>query len=467
MRKLRIWGKYMSEKKSETSSGYKRSLSNAHIQLIALGGTIGTGLFLGVGDSIHRAGPSVILIYIIVGIFLFLLMRALGELIMSDLNKHTYIDFIEQYLGKNIGFITGYLYWLSWITLGMAETTALGIYFKYWFPTLKPWVPGIITIVALLIINLISARVFGNLEFSFAIIKIITIVAFVLLILYLLITGGKTSFGPVAFANLDDHGGFFARGPHGFLQGFQMVIFSFIGVELIGLTAAEAQNPETTLKRAINQLPIRIILFYVMAILGILLVIPWSKVSTNSSPFVQALGATGIRNASSIINFVVISAAVSSTNSFLYSAGRLLFSVTYDGKGKWNKAFGHLSRRQLPQNALILSALLMGCAPAITLVIGDQAFNFISSTSTSMFLIIWCLMVLTHISYRRKTPADQLNDFKMPGFPYIDYFILLFFILLIILLLVLPSYRIPMIAAIVTFIVLYLISKLWSNEKAV
>lgn len=457
----------MGEKKSETSSGYKRTLSNAHIQLIALGGTIGTGLFLGVGDSIHRAGPSVILIYIIVGIFLFLLMRALGELIMSDLNKHTYIDFIEQYLGKNIGFITGYLYWLSWITLGMAETTALGIYFKYWFPTLKPWIPGIITIVALLIINLISAHVFGNLEFSFAIIKIITIVAFVLLILYLLITGGKTSFGPVTFANLDDHGGFFARGPHGFLQGFQMVIFSFIGVELIGLTAAEVQNPETTLKRAINQLPIRIILFYVMAILGILLVIPWSKVSTNSSPFVQALGATDIPNASSIINFVVISAAVSSINSFLYSAGRLLFSVTYDGKGKWNKAFGHLSRRQLPQNALILSALLMGCAPAIVLVIGDQAFNFISSTSTSMFLIIWCLMVLTHISYRRKTPADQLNDFKMPGFPYIDYFILLFFILLIILLLILPSYCIPMIAAIVTFIVLYLISKLWSNEKAV
>ncbi|MCT0197161.1 amino acid permease [Lactobacillus helveticus] len=457
----------MSEKKSETSSGYKRTLSNTHIQLIALGGTIGTGLFLGVGDSIHRAGPSVILIYIIVGIFLFLLMRALGELIMSDLNKHTYIDFIEQYLGKNIGFITGYLYWLSWVALGMAETTALGIYFKYWFPTLKPWIPGIITIVALLIINLISTRVFGNLEFSFAIIKIITIVAFVLLILYLLITGGKTIFGPVAFANLYDHGGFFARGPHGFLQGFQMVIFSFIGVELIGLTAAEVQNPETTLKRAINQMPIRIILFYVMAILGILLVIPWSKVSTNSSPFVQALGATGIPNASSIINFVVISAAVSSTNSLLYSAGRLLFSVTYDGKGKWNKAFGHLSRRQLPQNALILSALLMGCAPAITLVIGDQAFNFISSTSTSMFLIIWCLMVLTHISYRRKTPADQLNDFKMPGFPYIDYFILLFFILLIILLLILPSYRIPMIAAIITFIVLCLISKLWSNEKAV
>lgn len=457
----------MNEKKSQTDSGYKRTLSNAHIQLIALGGTIGTGLFLGVGDSIHRAGPSVILIYIIVGIFLFLLMRALGEMIMSDLHKHTYIDFIEQYLGKNIEFITGYLYWISWITLGMAETTALGIYFEYWFPNLKPWIPGLITIAVLLIINLISARVFGNLEFSFAIIKIVTVVAFVLLIAYLLITGGKTSFGPVAFANLDDHGGFFARGTKGFLQGFQMVIFSFIGVELIGLTAAEAQNPKTTLKRAINQLPFRIILFYVMAILGILLVIPWSKVSTNSSPFVQALGATGIRNASSIINFVVISAAVSSTNSFLYSAGRLLFSVTYGGHGEWNQTFGHLSRRQLPQNALILSALLMACAPIITLIIGDQAFNFISSTSTSMFLIIWCLMVLTHISFRRKTPDSELNDFKMPGFPYMDYLILFFFVLMIILLLILPSYRIPMIAAIITFIVLYIISKVWHNEKAV
>lgn len=454
----------MKENDSQTNSGYKRTLSNAHIQLIALGGTIGTGLFLGVGDSIHRAGPSVILIYIIVGIFLFLLMRALGEMIMSDLSKHTYIDFIEKYLGKNIGFITGYLYWLSWITLGMAETTALGIYFQYWFPSLKPWVPGLITIIVLLAINLISARVFGNLEFSFAIIKIITILAFVVLIAWLLITGGKTSFGPVAFVNLEDHGGFFARGSKGFFQGFQMVIFSFIGVELIGLTAAEAQNPKVTLRNAINQLPLRIILFYVLAILAILLVIPWSKVATNSSPFVQALGATGIKNASSIINFVVISAAVSSTNSFLYSAGRLLFSVTFNGKGKWNKTFGHLSHRQLPQNGLVLSAVLMGLAPLITLAIGDQAFNFISSTSTSMFLIIWCLMILTHMSYRKQTPTSKLNDFKMPGYPYLDYFILLFFVLMIILLLILPSYRIPMMAAILIFAILYLISKIWNKE---
>jgi len=456
----------MDNKDSQSNSGYKRTLTNTHIQVIALGGTIGTGLFLGVGESIHRAGPSVILIYIIVGVFLFLLMRALGELILSDLSKHTYIDFIKKYLGKNIGFITGYLYWLSWITLGMAETTALGIYFQYWYPNLKPWIPGLITIIFLLLINLISARLFGNLEFSFAIIKIITIIAFVILVIYLLVTGRKTTFGPVTLSNLTNHGGFFAKGGKGFLDGFQMVIFSFIGIELIGLTAAEAQNPKVTLKNAINQLPVRIILFYVMSIVAILLVIPWPKVSTTSSPFVQTLGATGIRNASSIINFVVISAAVSSTNSFLYSAGRLLFSVTFGGKGKWNKTFGHLSRRQLPKNGLILSAFLMALAPFVTLLIGNKAFNFIASTSTSMFLIIWCLMIITHIAYRRSTPENKLGNFKMPGFPIIDYFILLFFILMIILLLVLPDNRIPMIAALLTFIILYSISKIWDKEKA-
>lgn len=457
----------MKNNDSQENSGYKRTLSNAHIQLIALGGTIGTGLFLGVGDSINRAGPSVILIYIIVGVFLFMLMRALGELIMSDLNKHTYIDFIEKYLGKNIGFVAGYIYWISWITLGMAEITALGIYFRFWFPSLPLWLPGLITIIVLLSINLISARVFGNLEFSFSIIKVVTILAFVLLVAWLLITGGKTSFGPVTFANLEDQGGFFSRGAKGFFQGFQMVIFSFIGVELIGLTAAEAKNPKVTLRNAINQLPVRIILFYVLAILAILLVIPWGKVSTNSSPFVQALAATGINDASSIINFVVISAAVSSTNSFLYSAGRLLFSVTYDGKGKWNETFGHLSRRQLPTNGLILSAILMGFAPVIMLVIGDQTFHFIASTSTSMFLIIWCLMILTHMSYRRSTKQDELHDFQMPAYPYLDYLILLFFVAVIILLLILPSYRVSMITALVIFTILFIISRLWHNKKVV
>lgn len=454
----------MNEKDEENNnSGYERTLTNAHIQLIALGGTIGTGLFLGVGNSIRRAGPSVLLIYVIVGIFLFLLMRALGELIVSDLSKHTYIDFIKKYLGKDIGLISGYLYWISWVTLGMAEMTALGIYFQYWFPRLPTWLPGLITVAVLLIINLLSARFFGNLEFSFAIIKIVTIIAFVILVFYLLLTGSKTSLGPVTFANLNSHGGLFAKGNIGFFSGFQMVIFSFVGVELVGLTAAEAQNPAKTIKKAINEVPMRIILFYVLAIVAILVVIPWNEVATNSSPFVQTLAATGIQNAGSLINFVVISAAVSATNSFLYSAGRLLFSVTYQGKGKWNHTFGQLHRK-LPQNALILSAVLMELAPLVIILIGNNAFNFISSTSTSMFLIIWCLMLLTHIAYRKQTREQELTDFKMPWFPYLDFATLAFFIIMIILLLFLPENRIAMIAALLIFIILFSLVKIRHKE---
>ncbi|MCT7875792.1 MAG: amino acid permease, partial [Lactobacillus iners] len=224
-------------------------------------------------------------------------------------------------------------------------------------------------------------------------------------------------------------------------------------------TAAEAQDPKNTIARAIDQLPIRIILFYVIAIVAILVAIPWPKISTTSSPFVQALSATGIKNAGSIINFVVISAAISSTNSFLYSAGRLLFSVNFDGKSKWSKTFGKLSKTQVPRNALIFSSLIIACAPLITLIIGDSAFTFISSTSTSMFLIIWAIMIVTHIRYRKETANENLKSFQMPLFPYLDYLVLAFFVAMIALLLYLDKFRIPMMAALVTFVILYSITK--------
>lgn len=449
----------------EQESTMKRSLSNTHIQLIALGGTIGTGLFLGVGNSIHLAGPSVILIYGLVGFFLFLLMRALGELILSDLHKNTYIDFISEYLGKTVGNVSGYLYWFSWLTLAMAEVTALGIYFQFWWPKLPSWIPGTITLIVLLIINLISAKVFGNLEFSFAIIKIVTIIAFIVLIIYLMITGGKGQYGAIGWSNLLTDGGFFAQGGKGFLRGFQMVIFSFIGVELIGLTASEAQNPKKTIPKAIDQLPVRIILFYVFAILAILLAIPWDKVATTSSPFVQALEGTGIRNASAIINFVVISAAISATNSFIYSAGRLLFSINYGGKNKLAHFLGKLNHRQLPQNGLIISTLIIGLAPLLNLFLGDNAFEFISSVATSMFLIIWSIMIITHMKYRQSTPTSLLPSYQMPLYPYLDIIVLIFFIAMIVLLLYLPTYRIPMISALIVFSFLCLIITLVREEK--
>lgn len=443
--------------------GFERSLSNAHIQLIALGGTIGTGLFLGVGDSIQRSGTSVIFTYIIVGAVLFLFMRALGELIISDLSKHSYIDFVEKYLGKRTSLITGYLYWITYLTLAMTETIALGMYFRFWFPTLPLWIPGTITIFTLLGINLISARFFGNLEFSFAILKIATIIGFVILIGYMLVTGQQTKYGAVSLSNVFSSGGMFSHGTKGFLQGFQMVIFSFTGIEMIGFTVSEAKDPKKTMPKAINEMPIRIILFYVLAIIAVLLVVPWNKVSTTSSPFVQALSATGIKNTSSFINLVVISAGVSSCNTILYSSGRLLFSICYGRDGKMNKTLSKLSNRQVPQNALVFSALIIALAPLITLAIGDQAFNFVSATTTSMFLLIWLVMIITHLVYRRQT--KEVSDFAMPMFPASDYLIIAFFSAIILLLVAMPSYRIPMITALLIYAILFAVTGMVKDKK--
>ncbi|MDO4912637.1 MAG: amino acid permease [Lactobacillus sp.] len=447
--------------KSKQGAGFERSLSNTHIQLIALGGTIGTGLFLGVGNSIKLSGPSVIITYAIVGVFMFLLMRALGELILSDLTKHTYVDFINKYLGKSTGFVTGYLYWFSWLTVAMAELTAVGIYFKYWFPSVKPWIPGLIALLVLLAINVMSARFFGNLEFSFAIIKIVTVVAFVLLIVGLMLAGTHTKFGEISFAKLFDEGGMFAHGTEGFLKGFQMVIFAFIGVEMLGFTASEAKNPEKTLPKAINEMPVRISLFYVLAIVAILITVPWTHVSTNESPFVQALESTGIHGTGSIINFVVLSAAVSSLNSMIYSCGRLLFSMTYNKSGKWNETFGKLSGQKVPKNALVFSAILIAFTPLITFVVGDAAFNFITSTSTSLFLIIWIIMLVTHIKYRQS--LKEPKAFRLPGYPITSYLMITFFALIIVLLLVLDAFRIPMITALIVVGVLLIIAKVFKK----
>lgn len=448
----------MAEKKK-----FERTLNNSQIQLIALGGTIGTGLFLGVGDSISKAGPVIVLIYILIGAMLFLMMRALGELILSDLSKTSYTDFIQKYLGKNFGLTSGYLYWFAYIFLAMAEITALGMYFRFWFPNLALWIPGTITIIVLLIINLISAKFFGNLEFSFAIIKLLTIVAFTVFAIYMLITGKNTTFGKVSLANIFDGSGFFPNGTTGFLEAFQMAIFSFVGIEMIGFTASEAKNPKKVLPNAINQMPLRIILFYVLAIISILVIVPWRTVSTNSSPFVQALQATGIKNSASLLNLVVISAAVSSTNSVLYSAGRLLYSLSKGREGKFNKKMSEISPRLLPQNALIASAILIALAPLIILVIGQNTFTFISTITTSIFILIWVIMIATHLKFRKE--GERVADFSLPFAPYSDYLLLVFFGLVVLLLLSVESYRLPMVVAFLLFGITFSILKLKETKK--
>ena len=248
----------------------ERSLKSRHVTMIAIGGAIGTGLFLGSGTAIHQAGPAIILSYLIVGIFCFFMMRALGELILADTSKHSFIDAVKEYLGDRMEFVAGWMYWACWLTLAMADLTATGIYLKYWFPGLPQWVGPLVIVILLMLVNMVNVGLFGELESWFSMIKVIAILALIVIGVVLIIFHSHVEGRVVSLANLVNHGGFFPTGPMGFLMSFQMVVFAFVGIEMVGLTAGETKNPEKDIPKAINTLPVRIGLFYIGSMIAMM-----------------------------------------------------------------------------------------------------------------------------------------------------------------------------------------------------
>ncbi|PJE48796.1 amino acid permease [Pediococcus damnosus] len=417
----------MSENKNKNLS---RGLKSRHVQLIAIGGTIGTGLFLGAGQSIHLAGPSILLAYAITGLVCFWLMRALGELLLSDLNSTSFVDFVAKYLGKRVGFVTGWTYWICWISIAMAEITAAGLYMRFCFPHLPQWIPGFVILLVLVTINLITVELFGETEFWFSIIKIAAILMLIITGIVLVAIHYKTDVGYASLSNLVAYGGFFPRGAKGFILSFQMVVFAFVGVEMVGMTAAETQNPKQVIPEAINDIPMRIGLFYVGALFCLMVIFPWKYVSPTASPFVQVFQNVGIKGAAAIINFVVLTAAASACNSALFTTGRMLFSLNYDNKSKLGKKLGTLSHTQVPANAILVSALVIAFAVLLNAFVPGKVFTFISSIATTCFLFIWSTIILAHLKYRKqlKSEGKPLASFKMPWYPYSDYFVLIFLI---------------------------------------
>lgn len=327
-----------------------RGLKNRHVQLMAIGGAIGTGLFLGAGKTIQLTGPSILLAYIITGVVLFLIMRALGELLLSNLQYHSFVDFVRDYLGNMAAFITGWTYWFCWISIAMADITAVGMYTQFWFPNVPQWMPGLIALVILLIMNLATVKLFGEMEFWFALIKVIAILALIVVGLYMIFKGFTTDQGTASFTNLWSHEGWFPNGMHGFIISFQMVVFAFVGMELVGLTAGETENPEKVIPKAINQIPIRVLLFYVGALLIIMSIYPWKAIVPSESPFVQVFAAVGIATAAGIVNFVVLTSAASACNSAIFSTSRMVFSMAKDRNAP--ESFARLNGRKVPSNAL-------------------------------------------------------------------------------------------------------------------
>ncbi|KAB2675492.1 amino acid permease [Brucella tritici] len=394
-----------------------RNLSNRHLQLIAIGGAIGTGLFMGSGKTISLAGPSILLVYAIIGFMLFFVMRALGEILLSNLEYRSFADFAGDYLGPWAQFFTGWTYWLCWIVTGVADVVAVSGYVSFWFPELALWIPALGLIFTLLALNLPTVRNFGEIEFWFALIKIVAIVGLIIAGVYMLSTGFTLPNGSQAsVAHLWNHGGFFPNGFLGFVAGFQIAVFAFVGIELVGTAAAETKDPVRNLPKAINSIPIRVVLFYLGALFVIITVIPWDQVDPSSSPFVAMFSLAGLGIAAHVVNFVVLTSATSSANSGIYSTSRMIYGLATSKLAP--KALGKLNNRKVPVNALFFSCIFL-LAGVVLLYAGQsiiEAFTIVTTISALLFIFIWSIILASYLQYRRKRPdLHEQSTFKMPG----------------------------------------------------
>lgn len=431
----------------------KRGLKNRHIQLIAIGGAIGTGLFLGAGKSIHLAGPSIMLVYLIIGVALFFMMRALGELLLYKTSTGSFAEFAETFIGPWAGFITGWTYWFCWIATGIAEITAVGQYIKFWFPAVPQWIPALACVLILFLINMAAVKAFGEIEFWFALIKIITIIALIVIGLIMVFMGFHSHDTQASFSNLWRHGGFFPNGASGFILAFQMAVFSFVGIELVGVTAGETLDPEKTIPKAINNIPIRILIFYIGALFIIMSIYPWNGIDPASSPFVKVFALIGIPAAAGIINFVVLTAAASSCNSGIFSTSRMLYSL--GGEGKAPKGLKALNHRNIPAPALIASTLVLLVGVLLNYLLPDEVFTLVTSIATICFIWVWGVILVSHLRYRKMMPdVAKKNPFKMPLAPFINWVVLAFFVFVIVVLAFAADTRIALFVTPIWFILL-------------
>ncbi|MFZ2354018.1 amino acid permease [Paucilactobacillus nenjiangensis] len=431
--------------------GTKRALSNRHVQLIAIGGTIGTGLFLGAGSTISKTGPSILLVYMLLGVVFFLMMRAIGEMFYSDPSQHTFVAFITRYLGDGVGRFTGWTYWIGLVFLCMAEITAVATYVQYWLPGIPAWLIEVVFLVILTSINLVAARLFGEAEFWFAMIKIIAIISMIAVGIYMAVVGFKTPFGHSTFTNISNGYSLFPKGVGSFVAAFPMVFFAFQGIEFVSITIGEAKSPRKIIKKAVNETLIRILLFYIGALVVIMAIIPWRQLTAGQSPFVQVFSLAGLPAAAAVINFVVLTSAASALNSSIFSAGRHFYQLAKESSEDsfLHRHFATISKNGVPAAAIIISAALVFFTPLMSITGSLTAvFTLVTSVSSDMYIIVYTLSLLAHRKYRQST--DFLADgFKMPGYKYTSVITIVAFIAIFISLFFVPGSAVPATGAVI------------------
>lgn len=403
----------------------KRGLKNRHLQMIALGGAIGTGLFYGSTSTIALAGPAVMLAYLLGGIVIFFIMRMLGEMAVDEPVSGSFSHYATKYWGKFPGFLSGWNYWFNYVLVSMAELTAVGIYMQFWYPDLPQWIAALICLVVITAINLINVKIYGEFEFWMALIKIAAIVLMIVLGLYLLFSG-PLSF-PDNFHNIWENGGFLPNGWWGLAMATAVVMFSFGGIELIGITAGEAENPDKTIPRAINQVIWRILLFYVGTMAVLMALWPWNKVGVDASPFVQIFSNVGVVAAAHILNFVVLTAAVSVYNSAIYSNSRMLYGLA--SKDEAPEFLGQLSGRGVPVKGIFVSSGITLICVALNYFFPGKIFMYLMSIATIAATISWMTITITHIKFRKYCQEHgKKTKFQSPLYPFVNYVCILFLV---------------------------------------
>ncbi|MDX7991320.1 amino acid permease [Xenorhabdus littoralis] len=426
----------------EEQSTLKRGLKNRHIQLIALGGAVGTGLFLGIAQTIKMAGPSVLLGYAIGGFIAFLIMRQLGEMVVEEPVAGSFSHFAYKYWGDFAGFLSGWNYWAMFILVGMAELTAVGIYIQYWWPDVPTWVSAAIFFVLINLVNLVNVRLYGETEFWFSIIKVTAIIGMILFGSYLLISGNG---GPQAsMTNLWQQGGFMPNGITGLIMAMAVIMFSFGGLETVGITAAEAENPEKNIPKATNQVVYRILLFYIGSLAILLSLYPWGNVVEGGSPFVLIFHDLNSSWVANILNVVVLTAALSVYNSGVYCNSRMLYGLAKQGNAP--QILSKVNKRSVPVLSIGLSALATSAGVLINYVMPGKAFELLMALVVTTLVINWIMICLAHLKFRAvKNKEGVKTKFQALWYPFGNYLCLVFLAFILIIILMMPSIRISVI----------------------
>ncbi|RJL31219.1 amino acid permease [Bailinhaonella thermotolerans] len=416
-----------------TDRGYAPALGNRQVQMIAIGGAIGVGLFLGSGGRFQQAGPGLVLAYAIAGFAAFCVMRALGELVLHRPTSGSFVEYAYEFIGPWAGFAAGWMYWVNWAFTGVAELTAIGIYVHKWLPDLPQWITALVALVAVLAVNLLSVRLFGELEFWFSVLKVTVIVLFLVTAVFLVVTTAKVDGGSAGVSNLTSHDGFFPLGLAPVLMSLQAVVFAYSAIEMVGIAAGETKDPRKVLPRAINGVIWRIAVFYVGSILLLAMVLPWTLYGEAESPFVTVFSRLGVPHAGDVMNLVVITAAASSCNSGLYSTGRILRAMALRGEAP--RLTSRVGSRHVPYGGILLTACVYVGGVVLYYLVGPDTFHIATAVASLGVLSTWGTLVFCQMRLRKAALRGQLQrpSFRLPGAPVTAWLTLGFLLLVLVL----------------------------------